>query len=127
MAALIYVFSFRFQAFLDSLSRRRQFEITLLTAVSRHLSNMGGRFGRMIRNFNLENRAFREISKEKPTAAPRHDADGSAAAAGPSGERPGAAVNRLSAGFSGSVRADLRVLRADNSSFLFYFLVCFSG
>ncbi|XP_067273525.1 NADH dehydrogenase [ubiquinone] 1 alpha subcomplex assembly factor 4 [Pseudorasbora parva] len=33
---------------------------------------MGSRVTRMIRNFNLENRAFREISKAKPRAAPRH-------------------------------------------------------
>ncbi|XP_061563074.1 NADH dehydrogenase [ubiquinone] 1 alpha subcomplex assembly factor 4 [Cololabis saira] len=36
---------------------------------------MGARIGRMVRNFNLENRTFREISKEKPTAAPRHAAE----------------------------------------------------
>ncbi|KAM6915062.1 NADH dehydrogenase [ubiquinone] 1 alpha subcomplex assembly factor 4 [Xenentodon cancila] len=36
---------------------------------------MGAQVGRMIRNFNLENRAFREISKEKPSAAPRHSAE----------------------------------------------------
>ncbi|XP_069561933.1 NADH dehydrogenase [ubiquinone] 1 alpha subcomplex assembly factor 4 [Brachyistius frenatus] len=35
---------------------------------------MGGRVARMFRNFNLENRAHREISKEKPKAAPRHAA-----------------------------------------------------
>lgn len=33
---------------------------------------MGGRIARLFRNFNLENRVFRELSKEKPTAAPRH-------------------------------------------------------
>ncbi|XP_052441690.1 NADH dehydrogenase [ubiquinone] 1 alpha subcomplex assembly factor 4 [Carassius gibelio] len=33
---------------------------------------MGSRVTRLIRNFNLENRAQREISKTKPTAAPRH-------------------------------------------------------
>ncbi|GAA6218574.1 NADH dehydrogenase [ubiquinone] 1 alpha subcomplex assembly factor 4 [Lates japonicus] len=33
---------------------------------------MGARVVRMFRNFNLENRVFREISKEKPRAAPRH-------------------------------------------------------
>ncbi|CAJ1077479.1 NADH dehydrogenase 1 alpha subcomplex assembly factor 4 isoform X2 [Notolabrus celidotus] [Xyrichtys novacula] len=33
---------------------------------------MGARVVRMFRNFNLENRVFREISKEKPQAAPRH-------------------------------------------------------
>ncbi|XP_067098016.1 NADH dehydrogenase [ubiquinone] 1 alpha subcomplex assembly factor 4 [Osmerus mordax] len=36
------------------------------------MSNMGARVTRMFRNFNLENRAHREISKEKPLAAPRH-------------------------------------------------------
>ncbi|XP_071393071.1 NADH dehydrogenase [ubiquinone] 1 alpha subcomplex assembly factor 4-like isoform X3 [Centroberyx affinis] len=36
------------------------------------MSNMGARVARMFRNFNLENRALREISKEKPTVAPRH-------------------------------------------------------
>ncbi|XP_071755363.1 NADH dehydrogenase [ubiquinone] 1 alpha subcomplex assembly factor 4 isoform X2 [Centroberyx gerrardi] len=36
------------------------------------MSNMGARVARMFRNFNLENRALREISKEKPKAAPRH-------------------------------------------------------
>ncbi|XP_074471710.1 NADH dehydrogenase [ubiquinone] 1 alpha subcomplex assembly factor 4 [Sebastes fasciatus] len=34
---------------------------------------MGARVARMFRNFNLENRVHREISKEKPRAAPRHD------------------------------------------------------
>lgn len=34
--------------------------------------NMGARVGRMLRNFNLENRAHREIAKEKPRLAPRH-------------------------------------------------------
>ncbi|NXN26179.1 NDUF4 factor, partial [Nycticryphes semicollaris] len=33
---------------------------------------MGGRLTRVFRTFNLENRARREISKEKPTPAPRH-------------------------------------------------------
>ncbi|XP_070782344.1 NADH dehydrogenase [ubiquinone] 1 alpha subcomplex assembly factor 4 isoform X1 [Enoplosus armatus] len=33
---------------------------------------MGARVARMFRNFNLENRVHREISKEKPLAAPRH-------------------------------------------------------
>ncbi|KAM4522616.1 NADH dehydrogenase [ubiquinone] 1 alpha subcomplex assembly factor 4 [Odontesthes bonariensis] len=35
---------------------------------------MGARVARMFRNFNLENRALREISKEKPNTAPRHAA-----------------------------------------------------
>ncbi|KAG8011045.1 NADH dehydrogenase [ubiquinone] 1 alpha subcomplex assembly factor 4 [Nibea albiflora] len=33
---------------------------------------MGARVVRMFRNFNLENRVHRELSKEKPLAAPRH-------------------------------------------------------
>ncbi|CAM2111980.1 unnamed protein product [Caretta caretta] len=33
---------------------------------------MGARVTRVFRNFNLESRATREISKEKPTSAPRH-------------------------------------------------------
>ncbi|CAL8311672.1 unnamed protein product [Lota lota] len=33
---------------------------------------MGARVSRMFRNFNLENRVIREISKEKPHVAPRH-------------------------------------------------------
>ncbi|XP_051908184.1 NADH dehydrogenase [ubiquinone] 1 alpha subcomplex assembly factor 4 [Hippocampus zosterae] len=33
---------------------------------------MGARVVRMLRNFNLENRIEREISKEKPRSAPRH-------------------------------------------------------
>uniref|UniRef100_A0A8C5F409 NADH dehydrogenase [ubiquinone] 1 alpha subcomplex assembly factor 4 n=1 Tax=Gadus morhua TaxID=8049 RepID=A0A8C5F409_GADMO len=36
------------------------------------MSNMGARVSRMFRNFNLENRVIREISKEKPLVAPRH-------------------------------------------------------
>uniref|UniRef100_A0A8C9ZVF7 NADH dehydrogenase [ubiquinone] 1 alpha subcomplex assembly factor 4 n=1 Tax=Sander lucioperca TaxID=283035 RepID=A0A8C9ZVF7_SANLU len=36
------------------------------------MSNMGARVARMFRNFNLENRVHREISKEKPRVAPRH-------------------------------------------------------
>ncbi|CAK6968201.1 NADH dehydrogenase 1 alpha subcomplex assembly factor 4 isoform X1 [Scomber japonicus] [Scomber scombrus] len=36
---------------------------------------MGARVARMFRNVNIENRVHREISKEKPRAAPRHTAD----------------------------------------------------
>ncbi|XP_056150904.1 NADH dehydrogenase [ubiquinone] 1 alpha subcomplex assembly factor 4 [Lampris incognitus] len=36
------------------------------------MSNMGARVARALRSFNLENRVYREISKEKPSAAPRH-------------------------------------------------------
>ncbi|XP_059212443.1 NADH dehydrogenase [ubiquinone] 1 alpha subcomplex assembly factor 4 [Centropristis striata] len=39
---------------------------------------MGARVVRMFRNFNLENRVAREISKEKPRAAPRHESSGPA-------------------------------------------------
>ncbi|KAI2651687.1 NADH dehydrogenase [ubiquinone] 1 alpha subcomplex assembly factor 4 [Labeo rohita] len=38
---------------------------------------MGSRVTRLIRNFNLENRAHREISKAKPKAAPRHQTSSS--------------------------------------------------
>jgi len=48
---------------------------------------MGSRVTRMIRNFNLENRAFREISKAKPQAAPRHPTSGSFPQEGDAGER----------------------------------------
>ncbi|XP_049446752.1 NADH dehydrogenase [ubiquinone] 1 alpha subcomplex assembly factor 4 isoform X2 [Epinephelus fuscoguttatus] len=34
---------------------------------------MGARVARMFRNFNLENRVHRELSREKPRAAPRHE------------------------------------------------------
>ncbi|XP_056260508.1 NADH dehydrogenase [ubiquinone] 1 alpha subcomplex assembly factor 4 isoform X3 [Seriola aureovittata] len=43
---------------------------------------MGARVVRMFRNFNLENRVFREISKEKPRAAPRHAVSDPPSAAG---------------------------------------------
>uniref|UniRef100_H3CHV3 NADH dehydrogenase [ubiquinone] 1 alpha subcomplex assembly factor 4 n=1 Tax=Tetraodon nigroviridis TaxID=99883 RepID=H3CHV3_TETNG len=33
---------------------------------------MGARVARILRNFNLENRVHREISREKPLSAPRH-------------------------------------------------------
>uniref|UniRef100_A0A8C8SAZ4 NADH dehydrogenase [ubiquinone] 1 alpha subcomplex assembly factor 4 n=1 Tax=Pelusios castaneus TaxID=367368 RepID=A0A8C8SAZ4_9SAUR len=36
---------------------------------------MGGRVSRAFRNFNVENRASREISREKPKPAPRHPTD----------------------------------------------------
>ncbi|XP_029352573.1 NADH dehydrogenase [ubiquinone] 1 alpha subcomplex assembly factor 4 isoform X2 [Echeneis naucrates] len=42
---------------------------------------MGARVVRMMRNFNLENRVFREISREKPQPAPRHATEAPAAAA----------------------------------------------
>ncbi|KAG7264895.1 hypothetical protein CRUP_032586 [Coryphaenoides rupestris] len=40
---------------------------------------MGARVARMFRNVNLESRVMREISREKPAAAPRHPAEGEAA------------------------------------------------
>lgn len=57
-------------------------------AVFGNLTNMGARVARMFRNFNLENRAFREISKEKPQAAPRHAVSAPAAAGSSGGECP---------------------------------------
>jgi len=36
------------------------------------MTNMGARVARMFKNFNLENRALKEISKEKPAVAPRY-------------------------------------------------------
>ncbi|KAG7461418.1 NADH dehydrogenase [ubiquinone] 1 alpha subcomplex assembly factor 4 [Solea senegalensis] len=47
---------------------------------------MGARVARMFRNFNLEDRAFREISKEKPQAAPRHAVKEAPSAAASDGE-----------------------------------------
>ncbi|XP_016106188.1 NADH dehydrogenase [ubiquinone] 1 alpha subcomplex assembly factor 4-like isoform X2 [Sinocyclocheilus grahami] len=38
---------------------------------------MGSRVTHLMRNFNIENRAHREISKTKPKAAPRHPASSS--------------------------------------------------
>ncbi|XP_070782345.1 NADH dehydrogenase [ubiquinone] 1 alpha subcomplex assembly factor 4 isoform X2 [Enoplosus armatus] len=49
---------------------------------------MGARVARMFRNFNLENRVHREISKEKPLAAPRHAVSVPPAAGRPEGECP---------------------------------------
>lgn len=37
-----------------------------------HVGMMGAWVTRSLRNFNLENRAEREISKRKPLSAPRH-------------------------------------------------------
>ncbi|XP_076872818.1 NADH dehydrogenase [ubiquinone] 1 alpha subcomplex assembly factor 4 [Brachyhypopomus gauderio] len=37
---------------------------------------MGARIGRLFKNFNLENRVHREISKSKPKPAPRHTLPG---------------------------------------------------
>ncbi|XP_073711578.1 NADH dehydrogenase [ubiquinone] 1 alpha subcomplex assembly factor 4 [Misgurnus anguillicaudatus] len=41
------------------------------------MSTMGARITRVIANFNVENRAHREISKLKPRAAPRHQTSAS--------------------------------------------------
>ncbi|XP_039982128.1 NADH dehydrogenase [ubiquinone] 1 alpha subcomplex assembly factor 4 [Xiphias gladius] len=54
---------------------------------------MGARVARMFRNVNLENRVFREISKEKPQAAPRHAANLPASTGGSEAE---AAVDSVS-------------------------------
>lgn len=62
----------KFSCVMNLLAHRRPFEITLLTAAFGNVSNMGARVARLFRNFNLENRVHREISKEKPRAAPRH-------------------------------------------------------
>lgn len=37
------------------------------------LSSLGGKVTRPLRDFNLEERAFKEITKEKRPAAPRHE------------------------------------------------------
>ncbi|XP_056260507.1 NADH dehydrogenase [ubiquinone] 1 alpha subcomplex assembly factor 4 isoform X2 [Seriola aureovittata] len=55
---------------------------------------MGARVVRMFRNFNLENRVFREISKEKPRAAPRHAVSDPPSAAGSEAETAVDPVNR---------------------------------
>lgn len=54
--------------------------------LSLSLSNMGARVARMFRNFNLENRVHREISKDKPRAAPRHAVDPPPSAGSSEGE-----------------------------------------
>ncbi len=50
-------------------------------------SKMGSRATRLMRNFNIENRAHREISKTKPKAAPRHPASSSTPQEGIAGEK----------------------------------------
>jgi len=52
------------------------------------MSNMGARVVRMFRNFNLENRVHREISKEKPRTAPRHEVRLPPSVGSSEGERP---------------------------------------
>lgn len=49
---------------------------------------MGARVSRIFRNFNLENRVHREISREKPVTAPRHPVNTAASADIPNGECP---------------------------------------
>lgn len=49
---------------------------------------MGARAARMLRNFNLENRVHREISKEKPRVAPRHRVTAASSTGTPGGECP---------------------------------------
>lgn len=49
---------------------------------------MGARVARIFRNFNLENRVHREISREKPLRAPRHPVNTSTSANMPNGECP---------------------------------------
>ncbi|XP_072307821.1 NADH dehydrogenase [ubiquinone] 1 alpha subcomplex assembly factor 4 [Eucyclogobius newberryi] len=46
-------------------------------------SMMGARVARMFRNFNLENRVHREISRDKPRTAPRYPEPPAAADPGP--------------------------------------------
>lgn len=45
---------------------------------------MGARVARMFRNFNLENRVHREISRDKPLSAPRHPTPSAAVPSTPS-------------------------------------------
>lgn len=49
---------------------------------------MGARVARIFRNFNLENRVHREISREKPLTAPRHPVNTATSADMPNGECP---------------------------------------
>lgn len=43
---------------------------------------------RVFRNFNLENRVHREISREKPISAPQHPVNTATSAELPNGECP---------------------------------------
>lgn len=52
---------------------------------------MGARVARMFRNFNLENRVHREITRDKPRVAPRHPHTTAPSAAAPSPDAEGAA------------------------------------
>ncbi|XP_054474721.1 NADH dehydrogenase [ubiquinone] 1 alpha subcomplex assembly factor 4 [Anoplopoma fimbria] len=58
------------------------------------MSNMGARVARMFRNFNLENRVHREISKEKPRAAPRHEVSLPPSAGSPEAVEAAESVNQ---------------------------------
>lgn len=58
---------------------------------------MGAAVVRAIRNFNLENRAAREISKVKPSPAPRHPSTKSLLREQMSGKWCGGARGRLAA------------------------------
>lgn len=49
---------------------------------------MGARVARIFRNFNLENRVHREISRDKPLTAPRHPVNTAISANMPDGECP---------------------------------------
>lgn len=49
---------------------------------------MGARVARIFRNFNLENRVHRELSREKPVTAPRHPVNTAASADVADGECP---------------------------------------
>lgn len=49
---------------------------------------MGARIARVFRNFNLENRVHREISREKPISAPQHPVNTATSAELPNGECP---------------------------------------
>ncbi|XP_034006527.1 NADH dehydrogenase [ubiquinone] 1 alpha subcomplex assembly factor 4 [Trematomus bernacchii] len=81
------------------LAHRRQL------AVFRNMSNMGARVSRMFRNFNLENRVHREISKEKPRAAPRHEADLSRSSGGSEAAETAELVSQKNAPLLGLLRS----------------------
>ncbi|XP_068199047.1 NADH dehydrogenase [ubiquinone] 1 alpha subcomplex assembly factor 4 [Antennarius striatus] len=65
---------------------------------------MGARVTRMFRNFNLENRAHKEISRQKPVPAPRHTVrDPPPAGAGSSGDAD--ALNQKNESLLGLLRS----------------------
>ncbi|KAK5880570.1 hypothetical protein CesoFtcFv8_023583 [Champsocephalus esox] len=66
---------------------------------------MGARVARMFRNFNLENRVHREISKEKPRAAPRHKADLSRSSGGSESAETAELVSQKNAPLLGLLRS----------------------